>query len=33
MEKVKVINPGTKPVDYSTNDYLDLDLIRRLGGS
>jgi NitT/TauT family transport system substrate-binding protein len=33
MEKAKVINPGTKPTDYFTNDYLDLDLIRRIGGS
>jgi hypothetical protein len=33
MEKAKVIDPGTKPTDYFTNDYLDVDLIRKIGGS
>jgi NitT/TauT family transport system substrate-binding protein len=33
MEKAKVIDPGTKPTDYFTNDYLDVNLIRKIGGS
>jgi NitT/TauT family transport system substrate-binding protein len=32
MEKAGVINPGTKPTDYFTNDYLDLDLVKKIGG-
>ncbi len=28
MEKAKVIEPGSKPKDYFTNDYLDLNLIK-----
>ena len=32
MEKAKVINPGTKPADYFTNDYLDITLIKKIGG-
>lgn len=33
MEKAKAIEPGTKPADHFTNDYLDLDLIKSIGGS
>jgi NitT/TauT family transport system substrate-binding protein len=33
MEKAQVIRPGTKAADYFTNDYLDVDLIKKLGGS
>lgn len=28
MEAAKTIDPGSKPKDYYTNDYLDLDLIK-----
>jgi NitT/TauT family transport system substrate-binding protein len=30
MEKAKVIEPGSQPADYFTNDYLDLDLIKSI---
>jgi len=30
MEKAKVIDPGSKPSDYFTNDYLDLNLIQSI---
>lgn len=30
MEKAKVIEPGSKPADYFTNDYLDLTVIKSL---
>jgi NitT/TauT family transport system substrate-binding protein len=33
MEKVKLIEPGSKPLDYFTNDYLDVDTIKSLGSS
>ena len=33
MEKAKVIEPGSKPTDFFTNDYLDVDAIKSLGGS
>ncbi len=33
MEKAKVIDPGTKPQDYFTNDYLDSKIIASIGGS
>jgi hypothetical protein len=33
MEKVKLIEVGSKPSDYFTNDYLDVDTIKSLGGS
>jgi NitT/TauT family transport system substrate-binding protein len=32
MEKAKVIEPGTKPADYFTNDYLDPKIIAAIGG-
>jgi NitT/TauT family transport system substrate-binding protein len=32
MEKAKMVNPGTKPTDYFTNNYLDLNLIKKIGG-
>jgi NitT/TauT family transport system substrate-binding protein len=32
MEKAKVIEPGTKPADYFTNDYLDPKIIASIGG-
>jgi NitT/TauT family transport system substrate-binding protein len=32
MERAKVINTNTKPADYFTNDYLDLNLIKKIGG-
>jgi len=32
MEKAKVIEPGTKPTDYFTNDYLDPKIIASIGG-
>lgn len=32
MEKAKVIEPGTKPADYFTNDYLDPKIISSIGG-
>jgi len=32
MEKAKVIEPGSKPGDYFTNDYLDPKIIASLGG-
>jgi len=32
MEAAKTIDPGTKSKDYYTNDYLDLDTIKSLGG-
>ena len=31
LEKVKMIEPGTKPRDYYSNDYLDTELIRNIG--
>jgi NitT/TauT family transport system substrate-binding protein len=31
MEKAKAIDPGTKPADYFTNDYLDLALVKKIG--
>ena len=31
LEEAKVVDPGTKPTDYFTNDDLDLDLIKSLG--
>jgi len=33
MEKAKMVEPGAKPTDYFTNEYLDLDLIKKIGGS
>ena len=33
MEKANTIAPGSKPEDYFTNDYLDLNLIKSLGAS
>jgi hypothetical protein len=33
MEKAKVIEPGWKPADFFTNDYLDVDTIKSLGSS
>jgi NitT/TauT family transport system substrate-binding protein len=33
MEKANVINAGSKPADYFTNDYLDLNLVKKIGGS
>ena len=33
MEKAKMVNPGAKPTDYFTNDYLDINLIKKIGGS
>jgi NitT/TauT family transport system substrate-binding protein len=32
MEKAKVIEPGSKPADFFTNDYLDVNVIKSLGG-
>jgi NitT/TauT family transport system substrate-binding protein len=32
MEKAKVIEQGTKPADYFTNDYLDPKIIASIGG-
>jgi NitT/TauT family transport system substrate-binding protein len=32
MEQAKTIEPGSKPSDYYTNDYLDLNLIKEIGG-
>jgi NitT/TauT family transport system substrate-binding protein len=32
MEKAKVIEPGSKPADYFTNDYLDAKTIATIGG-
>jgi NitT/TauT family transport system substrate-binding protein len=32
MEKAKVIEPGSKPRDYFTNDYLDTNTIASIGG-
>ncbi|HEV8263011.1 MAG TPA: ABC transporter substrate-binding protein [Burkholderiales bacterium] len=31
MESAKVIKPGSKPSDYFTNDYLDLNLVKSTG--
>jgi len=31
MEKAKVIEPGTKPADYFTNDYIDTKIIASIG--
>lgn len=33
MENAKVIQPGWKPADFYTNDYLDAKMIKSLGGS
>ena len=33
MEKAKVIEGGSKPADFFTNDYLDVNLIKSLGSS
>jgi NitT/TauT family transport system substrate-binding protein len=33
MEKADAIPPGSKPSDYFTNDYLDLDLAKKIAGS
>ncbi|MGA8615606.1 MAG: ABC transporter substrate-binding protein [Xanthobacteraceae bacterium] len=33
MEKAKVIEPGWKPADFFTSDYLDVDAIKSLGSS
>lgn len=30
MEKAKVIEPGSKPKDYFTNEYLDLNLVKSI---
>lgn len=32
MEAAKVVEPGSKPADYFTNDYLDPAIIRSVGG-
>jgi NitT/TauT family transport system substrate-binding protein len=32
MENAKVIQPGLKPTDFFTNDYLDVKTIKSLGG-
>ncbi len=31
MERAKVIDPGSQPLDFFTNDYLDVDMIKSLG--
>jgi NitT/TauT family transport system substrate-binding protein len=33
MVKAKVIEPGSKPADFYTNEYLDVSTIKSLGGS
>jgi NitT/TauT family transport system substrate-binding protein len=33
MEKAHLVPPGAKPSDYFTNDYLDVNLIKKIGGS
>jgi len=32
LEKAKVIAPGSKPSDYFTNDYIDLDYAKKIVG-
>jgi hypothetical protein len=33
MEKAKVVEPGWQAADFFTNDYLDVKMIKSLGGS